>query len=127
MYSRQGGIRLPQSSRGNEVPTSRRGVRVFGLMFGLCALALMNTDLVSSKHRALSGVRKLCDTVFAYPDWDNYWEDIFEGPDNPDDIYDGSGDRSLLPHEPNNIGYFLTLTSCPEDGYTAADPNDPGT
>jgi hypothetical protein len=126
MYSRQGGISLPQSSRGNEAPTtSRRGVRVFGIMFGLCALALMNTDLVSSRHRALAEVRKLCDTLFDYPDWDQYWEDIF-GASDALDIYDGAGDRSLLPNEPNNIGYFLTLTSCPDDGYAATDPNDPG-
>ena len=124
MYSHQGGISLPQSSRGNEAPTSRRGVRVFGLMFGLCALALVNTDLVSSRHRALSEVRKLCTTVFNYPEWTQYWEDIFGGASN---TYDGAGDRSLLPSEPNNIGYFLTLTSCPDDGYPGADASDPGT
>ena len=117
MYSHQGGISLPQSSRGNEAPTSRRGVRVFGLMFGLCALALVNTDLVSSS-------RKLCTTVFNYPEWTQYWEDIFGGALN---TYDGAGDRSLLPSEPNNIGYFLTLTSCPDDGYPGADASDPGT
>ena len=122
MYSRQGVMRLPQSSRGHEAPTSRRGVRMFGLMFGLCALALMNTDFVSSRHRALSEVRKLCNTVFNYPDWDQYWEDLFGAPKT----YDGAGDRSLLPSEPNNIGYFLTLTSCPNDGYPGADPHDLG-
>ena len=126
MYSRQGGIRLPQSSSGHEAPTSRRrrrGVRVFSLMLGLCALALTNTNFVTSRHRALSEVRKLCRTVFDYPDWDQYWEDLFGAPKT----YDGAGDRSLLPSEPNNIGYFLTLTSCPDDGYPGADTNDPGT
>ena len=123
MYSHQGGTSLPQSSRGNEAPTSRRGVRVVGLIFGLCALALVNTDLVSSRHRALSEVRKLCETIFNYPEWTQYWEDIF----SESQAYDGAGDRSLLPTEPDNIGYFLTLTSCPDDGYPGADTNDPGT
>ena len=123
LFSRQGGLSLPQSNRGNEAPTSRRGIRVFGLMFGLCALALVNTDLVSSRHRALSEVRKLCETIFNYPEWTQYWEDIF----SESQAYDGAGDRSLLPTEPDNIGYFLTLTSCPDDGYPGADTNDPGT
>ena len=122
MYSRQGGISPPQTSRGNEAPTSRRGIRVFGLIFGLCALALMNTNFMSSRHRALAEARKLCRTVFDYPEWSQYWEDIF----GASITYDGSGDRSLLPNEPNNIGYFLTLTSCPDDGYPGADTNDPG-
>ena len=55
MYSRQGGLSLPQSSHGNEAPTSRRGVRVFGIMFVFCALlALVSTHLVSSRRLAHS-------------------------------------------------------------------------
>ena len=61
-------------------PSSRRGLRVFGVMFGLCALALINTNFVSSRHIALSEIRKLCKTVFDYPDWNQYWEDLFGAP-----------------------------------------------
>ena len=115
---------LPQRSRGHEAPTSRRSVRVFGIIVGVCVLALMNTDILpSSGHRALSAARMLCKTYLDYGNYDRYWEDLF-GATN---IYAGEGDRSLLPTDPNNIGYFLTLTSCPEDRYPGADPNDPGT
>ena len=126
MYSRQGSIRLPQRSRGHDAPTSRRGVRVFGLIFGVCALALMNTDFLPSGHRALSAARRLCKSYLDYLDYGEYvkyWEELF-GATN---IYAGDGDGSMLPNDPDNIGYFLTLTSCPGDGYPGADPNDPGT
>ena len=121
MYSREGIISPHQKSRGHEAPTSRRGVRVFGLIFGVCALAVMN--FLPSRNRALSTARMLCKTYFDYGDYDKDWEDLF-GATN---IYAGDGDRSLLPTDPNNIGYFLTLTSCPDDRYPGADPNDPGT
>ena len=100
---------------------SRRGVRVFDLMFGVCALALMN--FLPSRDRALSAARRLCKTYFDYGDYNKEQEDLF-GATN---TYAGDGDISLLPSDPDNIGYFLTLTSCPDDGYPGADPNDPGT
>ena len=121
MYSRQGSIRLPQRSRGYEALTSRRGVRVFGLIFVVCALAVVN--FLPSGHRALSSARRLCKTYFDYGDYEKDWEDLF-GATN---IYNGDGDRSLLPNDPDNVGYFLTLTSCPDERYPGADPNDPGT
>ena len=124
MYSRQGSMMLPQRSRGHEAPTSRRSVRVFGIIVGVCVLALMNTDILpSSGHRALSAARRLCKTYFDYGDYDKDWEDLFGAIND----YTGDGDGSSLPTEPDNIGYFLTLTSCPDDRYPGADPNDPGT
>ena len=121
MYSRQGSIRLPQRSRDHDAPASRRGVGVFGLIFVVCALAVMN--FLPSGHRALSSARRLCKTYFDYGDYEKDWEDLF-GATN---VYNGDGDRSLLPNDPDNIGYFLTLTSCPDERYPGADPNDPGT
>ena len=95
-------------------PGFRRGsVRVWGTIFGLCALAFLNTDFVV--------VRKLCNTAFDYPDFGSHWEEIFRRVN----FYVGAGERSLIPMEPNTIGYFLTLTSCPDDGYPGADSNDP--
>jgi hypothetical protein len=123
MHYRQGSIRLPQRSRDHEAPTSRHGVRVFGLIVGVCALAVINTDFLPSGHRALSAARRLCTTYFDYGNYARYWEDLF-GATN---IYNGEGDGSSLPNNPDNIRYFLTLTSCPGGRYPGADPNDPGT
>jgi hypothetical protein len=84
---------------------------------------MYNTNVFSSTHRALSeSARLLCNTMFNYPDWKQYWEDLFY----PKTVYTGLGDRSLLPRGPKNIGYFLTIPSCPADGYPAGDPHDPG-
>ncbi len=97
-----------------------------GLVFGLCAIALLNTDIMSTSRRALSeSTRKLCKTAFNYPDWKQYWEDLFAP--KAANKYDGASlVRSLIPMQHNNIGYFLTLSSCPADGYPGADPHDPG-
>jgi hypothetical protein len=104
-------------------PTPGRPQKVMGLVLGLCALAVLNTDLLSASSRALTETtRKLCKTYFYYPDWKQYWEDLFA----PKASYANAGVRSLIPLQTNNIGYFLTLTSCPADGYLAGDPHDPG-
>ena len=97
---------------------SRRFLKLSVTVFGLCSLAVLNTDFTSSGRRALTAstesVRILCKTVFNYPDWSAHWEEIFPA----DKVYDGSGDqRKTLSKDPNNIGYFLTLMSCPGDGY----------
>ena len=103
--------------------TPVRSFKVKALFFGLCALAILNTNLISASSRALSEIpRHLCKTVFNYPDWKQYWEDLFA----PKAQYASTGVRSLIPMQNNNIGYFLTLASCPADGYPAADPHDPG-
>ena len=99
-----------------------RVLKVMGLVLGLCALALLNTDLISSGRRALSETRKLCKTIFNYPDWKQYWEDLFL----PKAPYPIITTRALIPMQSKNIGYFLTLSSCPKDGYPAGDPHDPG-
>jgi hypothetical protein len=99
-------------------------LRKMKLPIVLCILsgfALMNTDLVSTGRRALEETRKLCRTVFDYPDWKQYWEDLFAATT----IYVGLP-RVLIPFQPTNIGYFLTLTNCPSDSYSAGDANDPG-
>ncbi|KAI2497601.1 hypothetical protein MHU86_16907 [Fragilaria crotonensis] len=103
--------------------TPVRTFKVKALFFGLCALAILNTNLMSASRRALSETtRRLCKTVFNYPDWKQYWEDLFA----PKSQYASTGVRSLIPLQKNNIGYFLTLASCPADGYPAADSYDPG-
>lgn len=134
MNTYHGGIQYSDSPhpsiKKNGGPNNRRAVNIFALMFGLGALALLNTDIMTSGHRALAetadGVRKLCNTLFDYPDWEAYWEDLFSAPA----LYDGSGDQraSLPAFEEHNIGYFLTMMSCPGDdhGYTAEAKFDPG-
>jgi hypothetical protein len=95
----------------------RRMLSVLWVVLGLCTLtAIVDFDILSKQ------VRKLCKTIFNYPDWDQYWEDLFAAKV----IYDGNKDRQLVPSNSKNIGYFLTLASCPADSYTAGDPNDPG-
>lgn len=109
-----------RENRAKAPSSSLRSTKVMALLFGLCTLALVNTDILSSSHRALAETRKLCRTVFDYPDWKQYWEDLFA----PKAKYLGEP-RALQPKQPNNIGYFLTLTSCPKDGYAGGDPYDP--
>lgn len=99
-----------------------RVLKVMGLVLGLCALALINTDLMNTSRRALSETRKLCKTLFNYPDWKQYWEDLFA----PTAAYPVVLTRALIPKDSKNIGYFLTLPSCPKDAYAAGDPHDPG-
>jgi hypothetical protein len=99
----------------------RRIVSALWIMLGLFALTVITTtdiDNILSKQ-----FRKLCKTIFNYPDWDQYWEDLFAAKM----IYDGNRDRLLVPKNSKNIGYFLSLASCPaDDSYPAGDPHDPG-
>ena len=111
-----------QGDRGMGSTNPGRVLKVFGLVLGLCVLALINTDIMNSSRRALSETRKLCKTVFNYPDWKQYWEDLFA----PKVTYPAVATRALIPLQSKNIGYFLTLSSCPKDAYPAADPYDPG-
>ena len=102
---------------------SNRKTKAIWVLVGLAGLVLCNTNVLSSMHRSLSeSARLLCNTMFNYPDWKQYWEDLFF----PKTVYTGIGDRSLLPRGPKNIGYFLIMPSCPADGYPAGDPHDPG-
>ena len=112
---------IRHGERGMASSNPGRTMKVMGLVLGLCVLAVINTDLMNSSRRALSETRKLCKTVFNYPDWKQYWEDLF-APKGP---YPVITTRALMP-KTKDIGYFLTLSSCPKDAYPAGDPHDPG-
>jgi hypothetical protein len=110
--------------RPGEVPKRRRASTIIFAIINFCVItALLNFDLMSNK------VRKLCRTVFKYPDWDQYWEDLFAAKisyDSNTDIEEVERGRQLISRSNNNIGYFLSLVSCPADSYPAGDPYDPG-
>ena len=115
-FGDDGAIARNQSDK--DAKSRRFPTKTFVLLFGLGALAVLNTNFLQSSH-----VRKLAETIFDHPDWDQYWEDLFA----PKVVYVGIGERSVPQLQPFNIGYFLTLTSCPGDAYSGGDPNDPGT
>ena len=120
-------------------PLPMRTRRWMGLTVGLCVVVLIDTDLMQASRRSLVEVTKICKDLFYGPNWIQYdgkggvflptkqkylgyWEDLFGAMIN----YDGSGSLFKQPYDPNNIGYVLTLRSCPADNYAAFDPHDPG-
>ena len=120
-------------------PLPMRTRRWMGLTVGLCVVVLIDTDLMQASRRSLAEARKLCKDLLYFPSWIQYdgkggaflptkqkylgyWEDLFGAMIH----YDGSGYLFKQPYDAKNIGYVLTLRSCPADDYSAFDPHDPG-
>jgi hypothetical protein len=107
-----------------EMPIRRRASSIMITFIYITAItALLNLEVMSNK------IRKLCRKVFKYPDWDQYWEDLFAAKISYDSITNNEQverGRQLISRSNKNIGYFLSLVSCPDDSYPAGDPYDPG-
>jgi len=82
----------------------------------LLAISGLFGDRTNIGQRFLSEIRRLCDGYFRFGTWANlpetYWEELYKDVNN----YIAT-DRDYPPYDPTNIGYALTLMSCPEDDY----------
>jgi hypothetical protein len=102
-------IPLASNSNDRKQRSMRKSVKIITV---LVAITFMSSDFVFDPTlRMLSTARKLCQTYFIGDlDGDSpYWEEEY-----PADV-DYPGEPRVLPGGENNIGFVVTLDSCPDD------------
>lgn len=102
---------LPTSSN-NEDQKQGRIRKSAKIIIVLVAITFLSSDFVFNPTlRLFSGARKLCQTYFIgdLSGDSPYWEEEYPA------VSDYPGDPRTLPSGENNIGFVVTLDSCPDD------------